>query len=256
MMSVKRKLFEMLIGHELEQEYLNAARERYEEVVKKYGQGNFPSDEEIMAFHVSSPHKAPNTFKVKSRMLISKDFVIKNIKDDVDKLSFLDVGGSSDIFFQLLGVSKDKGCTVNVIKDHVSSVVRTGYRGIIVGSEALPFKDNSFDYCFSFQCLEHTLEPTLHLREMRRVAKMGNFVSIPYREKTVIIAKTENRTAFDQHVFEFSPSDLEKIARHCGLKMRNSKVFNLESNTLSPIKRFYRTKAGFGNPSVLLAYFE
>jgi SAM-dependent methyltransferase len=255
-MGIKKKLFEMLIGHDVKHEYLDAARERYEQIVERYGADDFPSDKEIIHSHVSSPYKAPNVFKVKTRMLITKDFVLENIRGDLKSLTFLDVGGSSGIFFDLLGVSKSTAFAVNVLGEHVHSVTRAGYRGIWVEDEKLPFKDNSFDYCFSFQCLEHTLAPTIHIREMKRIARKGILVSIPYREKTAVVDKRESSSTFDQHVFEFSPHDLGKIGRHCGLEIRNSTTFHLEAGSSNPIKRLYRNRMGWGKPSVFLAYFE
>ena len=62
-------------------------------------------------------------------------------------------------------------------------------------------------------------------------------------------------SAFDQHIFEFSPNSLEKVAVHCGLTMKDSIAFALESRRTSFLKRIIRARYGWGKLDIFLAYF-
>src|SRR5688500_5296800 len=98
---------EMLVGHSVTHEYREAARDRFVSL----GENPFSAeaDEKIVNMHIGSPEKIANLYKVKSRMIITRDFIHQHIGRDLKGLSFLDVGGSSEFFFDLLGIDKDKG---------------------------------------------------------------------------------------------------------------------------------------------------
>ncbi len=259
-MSVKKYIVELLLGCSISEEYERISREFYEKCIQDCGRNDMfcdkKTDEKIIEYHVKSRHTMANVYKVMSRMLLTKTFIMNNLQKAVHSCNILNVGGSSGIFFDVLEIEKNKGVIVNVLEDHVARAVKDGYQGHIVRGEVLPFDDDKFDYCFSFQCLEHTYNPLLHLKEMMRVTKKGIFISVPYRNETIVVEKKKGHSPFEQHIFEFSPGDLERVACHCGLVMRSSTVLELESKGKSLAQKIYYNKVGWGKPTIFLAYFE
>lgn len=236
-------------------EYVKAAKERYEDVIRERGEESFPDDGIIEKYHIASNFKKANLYKVKTRMMLTKDFIMGELEGNIEGKSFLDIGASSTIFFKVMDISPSEGYAVNIDKSVIENIKKEGYHATLVYDERLPLDDNSFDYCFSFQCLEHTHSPICHIKEMLRVARFGVYVSIPFRKKTVIVAKKANSTPDDQHIYEFSPQELGTIAAHAGGRMVRWTSFALEKNgTRNPLKYLYRKRCRYGRPSVALAY--
>lgn len=230
---------------------------KYEEATKLTGDifRNIP-EESILEHHVSSKFKTANLHKVKTRMLKTYDFIIKNIKDDISGYSFLDIGGTSDILFKILGVDTENGAFANILPQMIASSREKGYAGYEVTSELLPCEDDSFDYCISLSTLEHTFNPLMHLSEMRRVSKKGIFVSIPHRHKTIVVKKKKDTTAFDQHILEFSHSDFHLIAEHCNLRIEDEKHMNLHKKPDGLLDSYLYRNAGWHKPDISIFYLE
>ncbi|GEM_PF-3256001 len=253
-MGLKLRVAERVLGRSVAEEYVAAARERYEAVLaQEHAPPAFPPDDELAAGHVASEHRAANLYKVKARMLLTRRFIREQLDAPLNELRVLDVGGASAVFFRLLGVGPDRGTAVNVLARELAAVRAQGYAAVRVADERLPFADQSFDCCLSMQCLEHTRSPAVHLSELARVARLGVFVSIPYRAQTRVAALATGAPA-DQHVFELCGADLARLAAHCGLRLAAHTALALEAPGAGPLRRTFRARLGFGGPTAYLAF--
>lgn len=250
---IVQKVAQWCLGKTYEDEYVDAARERFLTI----DSGRFPKkyDDVILTHHVGSSNKEANLYKVKTRILLTRDFVVRHVDGSLSEKTFLDVGGSSELFFSFFGVTKGKGTSVNFSEEDVCRMKAQGYDSVQVASDQLPFADASFDYCFSFECLEHTRSPLYSLSEMARVARLGVFVSIPYRASSRVVKRIPGASPAIQHIFELSPHDLGLLAEYAGLKMRAYEIPALEAAGGNPVRRLIRKRKGWGVPSLTLAYF-
>ena len=82
-----------------------------------------------------------------------------------DKISIADVGDTSGLLFKAM--KRPQGLSVNINADVVDFIKSTGVEAKMGDIERLPFQDKSFDYTFSFQCLEHLCNPIRALSERR-----------------------------------------------------------------------------------------
>ena len=96
---------------------------------------------------------------------------------DNDKKRILEVGcGSGDfsIFLSRQG-AQVTAIDFSIVAIEAARKKNTAYKTnvncIVADSQAIPFKNNSFDLIYSFECLEHVLEPRSMLHECSRVLK-------------------------------------------------------------------------------------
>lgn len=249
-----QRIAQWILGQDYGEEYIDAARERFLAI----DFGRFPKeyDDVILTHHVGSANKEANLFKVKTRILLTRDFVIRHVEGALSEKTVLDVGGSSELFFSLFGVEKGKGTSVNFSEVDVRRMKAQGYDSVQVNSDQLPFPDASFDYCFSFECLEHTRSPLHSLSEMSRVARVGAFVSIPYRETSRVVRRVSGASPAIQHIFELSPQDLGLLAEHAGMSLTAYETPALEAAGGNPFRQLIRKRKGWGMPSLTLAYLK
>jgi SAM-dependent methyltransferase len=139
-----------------------------------------------------------------------------------DGTRILNISDTSGILLQAIG---KHGLSLNIRPDRVDYMRPQGIEAVIGDAEALEFEDNSFDYVFCFQTLEHIKGPVKALEEVGRVARKAVFLSIPFVETTRIwgrdgfirdyrgadAAEAENIQDDECHVIEFSSSDLIKL---------------------------------------------
>lgn len=149
-----------------------------------------------------------------------------------NKTSVVDVGDTSGILFSAM---RRKGLSVNINPDVVGFIRSKGIEAEVGDLERLGFKDKAFEYTFCFQCLEHSPNPVLALKELSRITRKKVFLSIPYVKNTVIYSLDYWRNLkgqdvreggwsessvrdVDCHVFEFSTRDFRKILGFTSLK--------------------------------------
>ncbi len=134
----------------------------------------------------------------------------------------LDIGDTSGILFRAIG---KHGLSLNIRPDRVDYIRSQGVAAVVGDAEALEFENNSFDYGFCFQTLEHIKGPVKALEEMGRVVRKAVFLSVPYVDTTRIWGRegfirdyrgadaTEAKDIQDDecHIIEFSSSDLKKL---------------------------------------------
>jgi SAM-dependent methyltransferase len=134
----------------------------------------------------------------------------------------LNIGDTSGLLFRAMGRT---GLSLNIRPDRVAYMQSKGIEAVVGDAEALDFADDSFDYVFCFQTLEHVKSPLKILMEMGRVVRRAVFITIPFVKETRIWDRgefirdyrqaDEHEAAFIQddecHVFEFSSNDLKKL---------------------------------------------
>lgn len=79
----------------------------------------------------------------------------------------------------------------------------------------LPFKENSFDYIFSSEVIEHVPDPTLFIKNLLRVLKPGGklIITCPYDEKLEfhLCVHCNNLTPKHAHLHTFNEINIKEI---------------------------------------------
>ena len=92
-------------------------------------------------------------------------------------------------------------------------------------SKKIPFKDNSFDFIFALEIVEHVESPTEMLKEIRRVLKKEGelIISVPnpycYSE---IVANLLGRADTEGHISSFTHQTLKRLLDFAGMKVINT----------------------------------
>ena len=239
-------------------EYVKATRRRYQEIENETV-ARVLDDETVLSLHVGSPHKVPNLNKVKTRIFSTVDFIKRQLASgEMQRATFLDVGGSSTLFYDLMEIETNRGYIANVLEEHLEDAREKGWGWIKMEDDRIELEDDRFDYCLCFQCLEHSHDPLLLLRELLRVSRKGVFLSIPWRNQMGIVKKQPGAGPDVQHIFEFSPGDLERLVSHAGGKLVRQEPLSTEAKlfSLNPARALYRKRAGYGSPNVLMAHIK
>ena len=138
----------------------------------------------------------------------------------------------------------DIGCKLGVLRDHIRKRQnRISYHGIDISVEVmkrienmgddhfyvadithgLPFNNKVFDVVFMLEVLEHVENPSLCLREIRRVLKpQGQLIlSVPnpycWEE---IFGNVCNKPENEGHISGWTPQLMNTLSRFCGFKIK------------------------------------
>lgn len=144
---------------------------------------------------------------------------LKNNIKEIGSCSILDVGDNHSFFIDSIG---NDGTSVNINEQAVSFLKHHNKIATVASAESLPFEDLSFDYVFSFECLEHLENPIKALREYARIMRKSIFVTIPYINKTRVVSPSSHqgvRRPENIHVFEFNLDDFRAVAQRTGLSV-------------------------------------
>ncbi len=167
--------------------------------------------------------RSPNLYIHQLRFYRLVQFFRRSYPDVFDPHTrLLDIGDTSGVLFRAIG---QPGLSLNLRPDRVAYIRSRGVEAVVGNAESLDFEDDSFDYVFCFQTLEHMLSPVRALQEMGRVARRAVFISIPFVDVTRIWGRTgfirdyrgaspdEAASIQDDecHFFEFSAADLIKL---------------------------------------------
>lgn len=153
----------------------------------------------------------------------------------------LDVGDTSGLLLKGMGKT---GTSLNINQECVDQIIETGVHAVLGDAEKLDIPDNNYDYAFSFQCVEHLLNPLAAINELGRVAKKKVFISIPYQRQTRMYDvdfwvnlrksswKQDDVKEVDCHVFEFSSPDLKKLLSYTSVDFEKSfPIHYFDNNT-------------------------
>ena len=167
----------------------------------------------------------------------------------------LDAGASDAMF---LAGAAPEGVGLNILMPCARKVRDEGYTACLGDLENLPFRVRSFDYVICCETLEHLMNPVRGLCELARICRRRMFLTIPWlpQGSTRITARfTEH--ADDQHVFEFSRSDFEKIVTHTDLKIvHTADIEVFPERYVGPVDRVLLRKFIYPSYFPRLQYFE
>lgn len=97
---------------------------------------------------------------------------------------------------------------------------------IISSTERLPFKDRTFDLILCHETIEHVKNPTLVLKEIKRILKKDarcilvmDSGSVLFRLVWLIWENTTGKVWKGAHIHPFHHSELEKLIKKAGLKI-------------------------------------
>jgi len=165
---------------------------------------------------------------------------LQPIDSNYQNAAFLDAGDSDGIVLKSIGCRN--GASLNISDSCVKQIRSVGGMAIKGDVQAMPFKDDSFDYVICFETLEHLKHPIQGLEELSRVCFKKIFVTIPWVKETRI--HESNGIYGKQHIFEFSQNDFKKVVTHTGLKITYYKEIRIFPRVYNPInnlllKEFY-----------------
>lgn len=108
---------------------------------------------------------------------------------------------------------------------------------VIAFAEALPFKDDSFDFIIASHVLEHSDNPEVFLSELQRVAKAG-YIEVPD-------AFMERLTHYGFHRLEITEKDGRLVIRKKRDYMHDPEVVDLFANKAKSIFPYWASKFPF-----------
>ncbi len=133
--------------------------------------------------------------------------------------TILDVGDNHGFFMDYLGAT---GKSININEKAVECLAGHGRNAAVGDAAQLAVPEKSYDYVFSFECIEHLQNPIRALEHFGQIARKGVFISIPFVVRTRIPnpqAHEGVRRAENIHVFEFCKKDFSAIAYRAGLEV-------------------------------------
>lgn len=160
--------------------------------------------------------------------------VSKN-KPDASKL--LDIACGAGYFLQSLGKKFSANCSLSGI-DFSSKALELAkeecpeaslYQG---PAEELPFERGSFDAVTCLGSLEHFLNPTGALKEMKRVSKPGAriFILVPnifwYKDILAVLFTGSRKTRNQSHEIFLSLGEWKEVLAEGGLKVLRTEKYN------------------------------
>lgn len=131
------------------------------------------SDEEYRAFY-----EGLNTISRNRKTDLNEASILEMIRGiPADAKRLLDVGCGRGYF--LSRVAEARPDLELVGSDVVDKLAYQGMRLVAGNIESLPFEDRSFDVVTCSHTLEHIVDPSAAIRELKRVAKRVLFVAVP-----------------------------------------------------------------------------
>lgn len=107
------------------------------------------------------------------------------------------------------------------------------FHGFVGDAECLPFTENSFDFIFCFETLEHLIDPSRAIKEIKRVLNPSGLCIIsipldsPWQEKIIRMNKVFKRIFnknddFSEHLQFFPMKRVAALLEESGLEIANS----------------------------------
>jgi 2-polyprenyl-3-methyl-5-hydroxy-6-metoxy-1,4-benzoquinol methylase len=152
---------------------------------------------------------------------------------DIGNAPLLDAGATDGLFLERLKIKN--GIGLNFLQVNAKQITSDGFAACVGDIEKIPFADKSFDYVICCETLEHVLNPIGTLTELARVCRKKIYLSIPWLAKTRLNARPAGWPDVESHVYEYSPSDFQKIVTWSNVKITFHdfvQVFPQPTNTL------------------------
>jgi Methyltransferase domain len=129
---------------------------------------------------------------------------------------FLEIGDPDGLLLKALGKSE-----LSITDDPrcADQIRRNGLTALVGRGERIEAPDKSRDVVMAFETLEHSLNPVSFLGEMCRVSRQKVAISVPGVTRTIIHPRVRGTRVGEEHVFEFCPEDLLRLATHLPLRV-------------------------------------
>lgn len=122
--------------------------------------------------------------------------------------------------------------SVNLDNKAIEKIKGKGLEAICIHAEDLPSFSIDADMFFSFQMLEHLMDPLKFLRNISKNTNCKAFVvTVPYLAQSRVglhhirLDQKRNVNAENTHIFELSPLDWQLIFKHSGWKVLNERIY-------------------------------
>ena len=141
---------------------------------------------------------------------VSLDFIIEHLKGQ-EGAKIIDIGCGNGY---VLGELKNRGFTNLTGSDIIYEIEDPTINFVQGNIESLPFENDEFDIVICNHCIEHIINSTSAVSEIKRVAKLKLIVSTP--------KQVYNKYTFDLHV-NFYPQRIDIISL---MNMSNYKLID------------------------------
>lgn len=162
---------------------------------------------------------------------------IKNIlrDDQIKNSTFLDVGATSSLFFDLLG---NNGVGLNVSEGAINNMKKNGIETILASSDDIPYGDKFFDYVICFNTLGHLENPIKSMREMQRVCRKIIFLSMGDSEVFNFLDYSNDKLGIHRwHKFRWTRDALLRLIDFLNMKLiQEDRIYSF------PEPQYYKEK--------------
>ena len=155
----------------------------------------------------------------------------------------LDVGDTDGLILKHLGKT---GTGFNLSPAAIANIESNGIEARLGDGHDLPFEDDSFDYVFCFETLEHVESPIQILDQLERVCKPTGrlFVSIPWVPRTFVHSRDFSIQRGYGHIFEFCRDDFTAMLTHTKLEIMWETVCDVLGPPSRPVHRAFLLAMG------------
>ncbi len=194
-------------------------------------------------------------YKVRFLLTAQSSFVADDVAEILQKkevCTLLDVGdsdGSLQLMVRdLVNQRRLLTCGLNLQKEAVQRIRKRGLKAIRADAMKLASLKRKFDIVTVMETLEHLPNPIDFLQSLHNVVVERLVISVPYVRESKVALDYLNPSVFGDrkptienvHIFEFSPSDWEKIFLHSGWRVLREKIaFQYPQWSLLSITKYF-----------------
>lgn len=130
----------------------------------------------------------------------------------------LDVGDTDGLLLKYLGQT---GIGFNLSPAVIRNIESNGIEARLGDGHGLPFEEDTFDYVFCFETLEHVESQHQVLMELDRICKPRGriFISVPWVPRTFIYPRNPAYRRGAMHIFELCRDDFAALVTHTPLRI-------------------------------------
>jgi len=170
---------------------------------------------------------------------------------DLDGRTVLDVGCGSGQFSQWAAMRGGRVTSLDIgVRLLAHARKRAESRAVAADACRLPLASDQFDVVISSECIEHTTDPRLALREIHRVTRPGGLMVVTVPNQTwhfaVTIATIFNLRPFHGYENWLHRRDLEGELRQAGAHIDELRGFHLVPPVVPPMRPLLRKLDRFG----------
>lgn len=172
----------------------------------------------------------------------------KRIIGDIKFKNCLDVGCASGYMLSQIEKAFPGQRYYGVdIYDKAIKFAKQRYPGInfkVAAADGVPFKDNFFDLVICYETIEHVEDPTLSLKDIKRILRKGGTLILAmdsgnwlFRLVWFFWEKTKGRVWDGAHLHPFKSNELEQIVLKSGFKIKEKLFSHLRMEVVFILKK-------------------